>query len=501
MNNNSNRNDNGRGEPRTRAALKTILVQPPPAQAVQSYFTFHKGDGLGDKPPQGIMSLATYLISKGFKDTSCFDAQLDDLSPEETARQVATLKPDVVGITAWTDFWYSAWKTAKEVRRLLPDCTIILGGPHCSVFPEESLEYSEADYLIVGDGEDTLHDLLLALVGGRRPDDLPGLWQCDNGRPVQPTQKIAMVNDITALPVVDRLLLPYRRYTSVLSDKEFETTMITSRGCPYKCVFCKMDVQKVYARKPEQVVDEFRKIAELGITDVQIYDDTFTWGKQRVIDICEGILDNKINVRWAIRDRANRADPEVYELMKRAGCYRIHYGVETGSPQVLKESGKFMTLEQAESAIAIAKETGFQTMAYYMFGFLDETHEDALQTIDFSIKLDTDYAVYAVLIPYPGTAIYDRALERGIIPVDHWRDFTKNPVADYRIPHVIENILDRDTLIGLKNLGLRKYYFRPKQIFREVRKVGSFRELVRKGKMAFHVANDSLKLAPRLPIS
>ena len=352
----------GPADSRPRASLKTVLVQPPSTNTVQSYFTFHKGDGLGHKPPQGIMSLATNLIAKGFKDTTCFDAQLDDLTPEQTAAKVAAMRPDVVGITAWTDFWYSAQKTAKEVRRLVPDCTIIFGGPHCSVFPEESLEYSAADYLVVGDGEDTLHDLLVAKVEGRAPGDFPGLWRRVNGRVVGPTRPIATA-DLTTLPLVDRLLLPYRRYTSVLSDKEFETTMITSRGCPYKCVFCKMDVQKVYARKAEQVVEEFKTIAELGITDVQIYDDTFTWGKQRVIDICEGLLDNDIKVRWAIRDRANRADPEVYRLMKRAGCYRVHYGVETGSPRVLKESGKFLTLEQAEGAIAMAKETGFEKLA------------------------------------------------------------------------------------------------------------------------------------------
>ena len=97
----------------TRPALKTVLIQPTSSRGVQSLFTFHKGEGLGAKPPQGILSLATYLISRGFKDTVCFDAQLEELTPEETARQAATMKPDVVGITAWTDFWYSAWKTAR----------------------------------------------------------------------------------------------------------------------------------------------------------------------------------------------------------------------------------------------------------------------------------------------------------------------------------------------------------------------------------------------------
>ena len=285
--------------------------------------------------------------------------------------------------------------------------------------------------------------------------------------------------------------VPFRRYTSVLSAEEFETTMITSRGCPYKCVFCKMDVQKVYARRAEQVVEEFRRIADLGITDVQIYDDTFTWGKQRVIDICRGLIDNKIDVRWAIRDRANRADPETYALMKQAGCYRIHFGIESGSPSVLKNSGKFLTLEQAEYALELARSSGFHTMAYYMFGFLDETYEDAMMTIDLALRLNADYGVFAVLIPYPGTAIYDRARERNIITSDHWRAFTRNPVPDYVIPQVIENILDRPTLIALKNKALRRYYFRPARILKELKTLTSTRELSRKAQMALTIARDA----------
>ncbi|CAA7612146.1 B12-binding domain-containing radical SAM protein [Magnetospirillum sp. UT-4] len=469
---------------------KVLLVQPSDRHSVQSLFTFHKGGGLGHKPPQGILNLATYLIHRGIRNVECLDAQLDDLDPEATADAIARQAPRLVGITAWTDFWYSAWKTAQEVRRRLPQAVIVLGGPHCSVYPEESLRFSCADFLVSGDGEETLHHLVSRLAQGLPAGDLPGLWRKEDGQILPPTVRIATLSDITAMPVVDRTLLPFRRYTSVLSAEEFETTMITSRGCPYKCVFCKMDVQKVYARSAEQVVEEFRQIAELGITDVQVYDDTFTWGKQRVIDICNGLIENRINVRWAIRDRANRADPETYALMRRAGCYRIHFGIESGSPAVLKNSGKFLTLEQAEHALKLAKSCGFHTMAYYMFGFLDETYEDAMKTIDLALKLDADYGVFAVLIPYPGTAIYDQALERGIIATDHWRDFTRNPVPDYAIPQVIENILDRRTLLALKNKALRRYYFRPRRILHELRTLTSARELSRKAQMALTIARD-----------
>lgn len=473
--------------------IRVVLVYPSTHQGVRSLFTFHKNEGIGYKPPLGILILATYLRSQGFSNVSCLDTQLDDLSPEETVDRLAVMRPDVVGLTVWTDFWYPSWKTAKLLRERLPEVTIVMGGPHCAVYPKETIEHSEADYVVAGDGEDTLLGLLRDLGRKRRVDDRPGLWRKENGAVDPPSVAMATVGDISKIPGPDRLLLPYKRYNSVINPNEFETTMITSRGCPHKCVFCKMHVQKVYARPAEQVIDEFREIAELGITDIQVYDDTFTWSKKRVIDICEGILDNNIKVRWAIRDRVKGADPEVYRLMNRAGCYRIHFGVESGSPPVLKASGKGITLEQVDYAVKIAREAGFATMAYYMFGFLDETYSDAMQTIRYSLTLDTDYAVYAVLIPYPATTLYESALERKIIPYDFWLEYTKNPAPDFTIPHLVEQHMDRGTLIGLKNMALRRYYFRPKVILREIKALASLKELRRKSVMASNIITDSVR--------
>jgi radical SAM superfamily enzyme YgiQ (UPF0313 family) len=474
-------------------SLRVALVYPPTTNAVQSLFTFHRNVGIGFKPPLGIMILATYLRANGFPETSCLDAQVEELTPERTAARLAEMRPDVVGLTAWTDFWYPVWKTAQCVRKALPNCTIVMGGPHCMVYPEESLLGSEADYIVAGDGEDTLLGLVTALSEGRPVDDLPGLWRKEQGRAVPPAEKMSVIKDLSKIPAPDRTLLPVTRYYSVLNPHDYETTMITSRGCPHKCVFCKMHAQRVYARSAGQVIEEFKDIAALGIKDVQVYDDTFTWSKERVMDICRGILDHGLKVNWAIRDRVNRADRELYALMRKAGCYRIHYGVESGSPEVLAASGKGITLDQVKNAVAMAKGLGFDTLAFYMFGFLDETREDAMRTIRFAISLDTDYAVFAAIIPYPGTRLYDMALERGIIPRDFWRDFTLSPAPDYRIPHLIEQEMDRDTLIHFKNMALRKYYFRPKPFFRELFNVGSFKDFTHKANMAMNILSDNAR--------
>lgn len=472
--------------------MNIVLVQPSKHQGVTSLFTFHKNEGLGHKPPLGLLTLATYLIHKGFKNTRCIDAQLDNLTPEKTATRLATLRPDVVGFSAWTEFWYPTWKSIALTREYLPHCTIIVGGPHCLEYARETLEHSEADYAVAGDGEDTLLGLMLSLQAGCRVDDLPGLWRKKEGRIIAPKRPTAVLDDLDKIPGPDRTLLPYQRYNSVLSPHDYETTMITSRGCPYRCSFCKIHSQTVCARSAERVVEEFREIAALGITDIQVYDDTFTWSRQRVIDICTGILDSGINVRWAIRDRVNRADPELYRLLKAAQCHRIHFGVESGSQRILEACGKGITLEQAQEALQLANDMGFTTLAYYMFGFPDETYSDALSTIAFATNTKVDYAVFAVLIPYPGTTLYTTALERGIIPYDFWLDFAKKPVADFSVPHLIEHHMDRNVLIGLKNKALRKFYLRPGRVLAEATKLHSWRELRQKAGMAGNIISDSL---------
>lgn len=473
--------------------IRVVLVYPPSTRGVQSLFTFHKNVGIGYKPPLGIMILATYLRRNGYANVFCLDAQVEELTPEQTARRIADLAPDVVGLTAWTDFWHPVWVTAGMVRDLLPECALLIGGPHAMVYPRETLEASAADFAVAGDGEDALLALVAALDKGEPAPELPGLWRKREGRAIGPAEPIAVVRDVSKIPPPDRTLLPIDRYYSVLNPHAYETTMITSRGCPHKCVFCKMHAQKVYARPAEQVLEEFREIAALGISDVQVYDDTFTWSKERVKAICEGILDSGITVNWAIRDRVNRADPDLYRLMRRAGCYRIHFGVESGSAPILDASGKGITMDQVRQAVRFAKEAGFDTLAFYMFGFLDETRADAEKTIAFALELDTDYAVFAALIPYPGTRLYEMALEREIIPGDFWRDFTLNPTPDYRVPHLIEQHMDRETLIALKNMALRKYYFRPKPILRELFKVDSLRDFNHKAAMAMNIITDNLK--------
>jgi len=475
---------------------KIVLVYPSSQASVQTLYAYNKKQKIGFKPPQSILILATYLRSKGFSDVHCLDAQVEGLSPEQTADALAALNPDIIGITAWTDFWHPVHRTLALAREKIPHAILVVGGPHAAIYPQETLLSSAADFVVAGDGEDVLLGLIRALQNQDAVPELPGLWRRDGNEIIKPEIAVAMVEDLAAIPAPDRTLLPYKKYSSILTPADYETTMITSRGCPYKCVFCKMDVQKVYARTAEQVVEEFRQIEALGIKDVQVYDDTFTWGHSRALDICDGIIDSGIKLNWAIRDRVNRVTPELYAKLKKAGCNRVHFGVETGSPRILKNSGKFMTLEQVHEGLRIAKSVNMIVMTYFMFGFLDETPEDARMTIDLAKTLNPDYASFGVLVPYPGTEIYSEGLKRGIIPRDYWRDFALKPEPDYFIPHVIESVMDRNTLVTLKDRATRNFYFRPRRLLKELAGLRSFKEFGSKLRLGTSILFDGVNARP-----
>jgi radical SAM superfamily enzyme YgiQ (UPF0313 family) len=268
-------------------------------------------------------------------------------------------------------------------------------------------------------------------------------------------------------------------YSSLLAGVK-STTMVTSRGCPYKCVFCKLHMQKLSARSPELVADEFEAIAKAGFENVDLYDDTFTWHRERVLKICEAIIRRRIEIEWSVRARVDKVDYEMLEKMKKAGCRRIHFGIESGNDLVLKASRKGITRDQARRAVQTAKGLKFEILTYYMIGFLDETLNDTRDTYQFARELDTDYVAFAVLVPYPGTAVYQDALKRGIIPEDYWKSFAQNPAPDYTIPYLIENSMSRDTMLRFVNQSHFRFYWRPRRLLREMKSLRSPLDLARK---------------------
>lgn len=468
--------------------LKVLLIQPPTDQGVISLLP-QMGDsdeGIGHKPPLGILSISTTILNYSVHKVQLIDCIAQKISIQDAVDKALIYVPHIIGISAWTDFWYPSYILGRSIKEKIPEAHLVYGGPHISIFPQETLSLPFVDSVIVGDGEVPFLFLCNMIANGKIDNQIPGLHFKEFG--IKNDDSLYYIQkDLDKIPIPERTLLPLNLYSSVLCKSNYTTTMITSRGCPNKCTFCKLGFQKTTSRSASSVIKEFKYIYDLGIKEVEIYDDTFTWSKKRVIDICNGLIESKIKLKWAIRDRVNQTDPELLKLMNRAGCVRIHYGVESGVQKVLNRMKKNITIDQVRNAIKWSKKAHFTVLTYFMFGNLDETLEDMHRTIDFALELNTDYAEFSITIPYPGTEMYFEALETGLIKNDYWRLYAIGPTPNFRPSKLIENNVDLETLITVRNEAIKLFYFRVSYILRQIYSVRSCREFVRKTRMGFHL--------------
>jgi radical SAM superfamily enzyme YgiQ (UPF0313 family) len=225
---------------------------------------------------------------------------------------------------------------------------------------------------------------------------------------------------------------------------------------------------------------------KLGIKDFIIYDDTFTVNRDRVLAICQGILQRKWDVAWDIRARVDTVDEELLRVMKKAGCQGIHYGIEAGTEKILKVLNKGITLDQAADVFGITRKVGIKILAYFMIGCPSETGEDIAETFRVAKKLNPDFIHLTIFSPFPGTPIYFDGLKKGIIPKDDWGEFARNPTPDFVPPHWNE-FFSRHELEKMLLEGYKDFYGRSGYIFKQLLKVRTVDDLKRKAKAGLRV--------------
>ena len=218
-------------------------------------------------------------------------------------------------------------------------------------------------------------------------------------------------------------------------------------------------------KSPDRVIEEMERMLVLGFREIHIIDDLFTADMKRAYEICEKIIKNKLKFPWYPRGgiRVDRVSPELLKIMKRAGCYRIPFGVESGSQRIIDAVKKGISLEQAEKAVAMAKREGFETECYFMLGLPTETEDDIKKTIDFSIKLDPDYAKFAITIPLPGTKMFEDMNAKGQIKTRDWEKYNFSVPPKELYDH---DSLSWETIEKYYDLSHRRFYFRPGYIIR-----------------------------------
>ena len=312
--------------------MRILLINPPRNNELLGNNPAIIDDERGHNPPLGLLYLAAYLERFTDHQVEVLDAQVEEADYDTVREEIDRRKPDVAGITAMTFTLIDVLQTARLVKALDPSTQVVVGGPHVHLYPEETLAFPEVDYLVLGEGEVPFAQLLERIGDPKALAQVGGIaFKHDNHMTVTGIRDLEP--DLDGLPFPARHLTPYKKYSSVIAKRSPITTMFTSRGCPYKCIFCdRPHLGKQFrARSARNIVNEIEDCERLGIREFLIYDDTFTIQRQRVIDICDEIIRRKLEIGWDIRARVNTVDREMLHRLREANCERIHYGVESGT--------------------------------------------------------------------------------------------------------------------------------------------------------------------------
>jgi anaerobic magnesium-protoporphyrin IX monomethyl ester cyclase len=464
--------------------MKVLLINPPCEHMLATEVPTIVNEERGYNPPLGILYLAASIKKFSNHEVKVIDTQVEELGYSDLKERIRRYDPDVIGMTTLTFTLIDVIKLCRIIKKINPKIKIILGGPHVNIYPDETMQTKEVDFIILNEGEEIIVELLDNI---DNPKDIKGIVYRDGDKVVH-TEGRPFIKDLDKIPFPDRTATPFKKYSSLLAKQTPITTMITSRGCPYKCIFCdRPHLGKMFrARSAKNVVDEMQECEQMGIKEIFIYDDTFTIDRQRVIDICAEIHRRELKVKWDIRARVNTVDKELLKIMKKAGCQRIHYGVEAGNPEILKVLKKGITKDQVRTAFKLTRKEGIDTLAYFMIGSPRETKETILESIEFAKELKPDYVHFTITTPFPATELFSLGLKEGIIARDYWAEYAKNPTQDFIPPLWVEN-LSKKELVNLLNHAYKEFYTRPIYILQRVLKVRSLGEFRRKMKAGLKV--------------
>lgn len=452
--------------------MNILLVNPPSSFILRSFNEISLPD-----MPLNLAYIASCLEATGH------DVRIIDMNVVETVedlqRRLHELDFHLAGFTSTTPAINACYRTIKIIKLALPGIKIMLGGWHASALPSKTLqECKEIDYIIRGEGEKTCQELVTRLTSGGSLENVKGLAYRDDAGKIQVTEERPLIHDIDAIPYPARHLLDldaYRRigfYTvgGYFKKDLYLSSMITSRGCAFNCTFCAdSTIYKSICRlrSPENVIAEIKHmIHEHDIRIFFITDANFTLSKKRVKRICTLLLEEELEIMWGCAARVDCVSPDLLKLMKKAGCIRISYGIESGSSRVLKLMNKCISIKQIRDAVRMTKQVGIPVYVYFVYGMPDETLDDARKSGRLLMELKPDYVTHSIATPFPGSQLYDEALDRGILKNVDWDMF------NYPFNYVIINPNFKE-IFRYQASVLKKFYLSPHFIMNTLKNLKS----------------------------
>jgi anaerobic magnesium-protoporphyrin IX monomethyl ester cyclase len=464
--------------------VRTLLLNPP--VSIESLYGRFAKSG-SDLPPLSLCYIASYLISRG-KEVCILDAAKLHLSMKAIEEAVTEYTPDIIGFHTCTPYYNTVKSLALHLKQTHPDILLIAGGPHFAGNPAEDLERMDLDLIVVGEGEQTCLEIVEALerqnkdsfLSGGAVEEINGVIFKRNGISMAAGTR-ELIHDIDSIPYPARHLLPplqTYRVSAAQYKRLPSTAMITSRGCPFRCIFCvcSLSAQKVRTHSVEYIMGEVDElITRYGMKDITFVDDVFTLNGNRTAAICSELAKRRDKLVWSCNVRVGMVDREMLRLMKQSGCWMVMVGIESGNRDILKRIKKNIKLEEAEELSRWCREAGIMFHPNFIIGHPGETEESINQTIQFAKKLHAHFPLFTLMTPYPGTELWNSAEKYGTLQRENFDHFSLG--SDH--PCFIPTGLSGELLLKKRSEAYRACYLNPSMALRHLQSLRSFSDIRR----------------------
>ncbi|MBN1912819.1 MAG: radical SAM protein [Candidatus Omnitrophica bacterium] len=448
--------------------MKDILLVNPSESYQENWGIISR---FADKvPPLNLLYLLSFLHSKGFKG-DIVDCNIEADPIKAVLKKIKEEKYSFVGFTTTTPLVHRIYELSDMIKKNYPDIIQLAGGPHATFMSENFLENSQIDFVVRGEGENTL----LELLQDKSTSEINGLsYRRDTKIIHNPDREI--IKDLNTLPIPEYELLPVEKYLpSVDTAKRLPVFhLMTSRGCPMKCIFCvgNLMFNKTWRmQSAARMAEECQMAAEkFGARQIRFIDDNFVLNNKRVEEFSRLMIKKGLHKKlvWSCAARIDSVNQEILPLMKEAGCFLVYFGIESGNEGILQKIDKKITKKQIREATALTRRFGLESRASFVIGLPTETKETVLETIEFARSLKLDYASFSIAVPYPGTELYEIAKRENRITTDKWDNYIqtvgftkKSPV--YCPPGIAEEDLKR-----LQKYAFRRFYFYHWRVLRKI---------------------------------
>ncbi len=465
-----------------------MFIVPPNIHYIEPYAFTKAVKSNAVRPHLGILYVAAALRKSLGIEVRIIESDADGLTLDDLEGIIRLETPDIIGFSVLTFNLLNCMEVSRLIRSCSPATKICYGGWHPTLYPRETLELESVDFIVIGEGETSFPELVEVFLKKKDPTEydlvkIRGIgFKTENGEiEITPPRRALRHLDELPFPAYD--LVSTRKYSNLLACTDLSVVIMTSRGCPRRCVFCDMRKTPYRFRSPSNIMEEILFWVKKGVKEFFIQDDNFTISRRRTIEFCKLLIEADLGIVYKISSRVDYLDDEIMGYLKKSGCYSIYFGVESGSQRVLDSLQKGITVDQIREVFNIARKHGIDRCAYIMIGCPLEDEEDMAMTVRLAKEIRPEHLHCSICTPMPKTYLYDKLMEDGVITKDYWLDFAKNPDPSFKTPFASQ-LYRSEELRRMQEKLQKQLSLNFRIILHEILKTRGLKQFVAKSKMA-----------------